>query len=102
LNFEQENASDSPTSATADFYDPESQRWETIPISAFGLERFGDVRVSDVMTTELVWVERDTPLTVAARRLLNERVHRLLVLDKVSRLYGVLSAYDFVRVVAGE
>jgi CBS domain-containing protein len=102
LNFEQENANDLPASATADFYDPESQRWETVPISAFGLERFGDVRVSDVMSTELVWVERDTPLTEAARRLLKERVHRLLVLDKVARLYGVLSAYDFVRVVAGE
>jgi CBS domain-containing protein len=54
------------------------------------------------MSTELVWVERDTPLAGAARKLLDERVHRLLVLDKVGRLYGVLSAYDFVRVVAGE
>lgn len=102
LNFEQENASDLPAGTTADFYDPDSQRWETIPISVFGLEKFGDVRVSDVMSTDLVWVERDTPLAEAARRLLKEHVHRLLVLDKVARLYGVLSAYDFVRVVAGE
>jgi len=102
LSYEQDNAGESAQGATADFYDPESQQWETVPISVFGLENFGDVRVRDVMTTELVWVERNTPLTEAARRLLAESVHRVLVLDKNAQLYGVLSAYDFVRVVAGE
>lgn len=101
LNFNQERAGESPAGAMVDFYDPESQRWETVPVSVFGWEELGDVRVSDVMSTELVWVTRDTPLAEAARVLLDEHVHRLLVLDKVARLYGVLSAYDFVRVVSG-
>ena len=100
LNYEQEHSGDSADGATADFFDPESQQWESMPLTAFGLEEFGDVRVSDVMTTELVWVERGTPLMDAARRLIDERVHRVLVLDKDFRLYGILSAYDFVRVVA--
>jgi CBS domain-containing protein len=102
LNYEQENSSDSDEGGVADFYDPESQQWESVPIAVLGLERFGHVRVSDVMTTELVWVERNTPLKEAARRLVDEQVHRVLVLDKHARLYGMLSAYDFARVVADE
>ena len=99
LNYEQE-AGESADGETADFFDPESQQWESVPLAAFGLEKFGEVRVSDVMTRDLVWVERSTPLIDAARRLIDERVHRVLVLDKDSQLYGILSAYDFVRVVA--
>jgi CBS domain-containing protein len=100
LNYEIDHASESADGISADFYDPESEQWSSIPIAAFGLEEFGDVRVSEVMTTDLVWVERDMPLVEAARRLIDQRVHRLLVLDKNARLYGILSAYDFVRIVA--
>ena len=71
-----------------------------MPFSAFGLEEFGDVRVQDVMTRELVWVDRSMPLKDVARRMIDERVHRVLVMDKQCCLYGILSAYDFVRVVA--
>jgi CBS domain-containing protein len=100
LNYEQERSGEPDENATANFFDPDSQQWESVPLMAFGLEEFGDVRVSDVMTRELVWVERDTPLVDVARRLIDARVHRALVLDKNSRLYGILSALDFVRVVA--
>jgi CBS domain-containing protein len=84
----------------AEIYDTESQQWETVPLSAFGLEKFGDERVRDVMTRNLIWVDKDTPLKVVARRMIDEEVHRVLVMDEASRLYGILSAYDFVRVAA--
>lgn len=100
LSYEQERSGESADDATADFFDPESQQWESVPLSAFGLEEFGDVRVSDVMTRDLIWVERYTPLEIVARRMIDERVHRVLVMDAAYRLYGVLSAYDFVRVAA--
>jgi CBS domain-containing protein len=100
LNYEQEHAGESHEDGTADFYDPESQQWETVPLSAFGLEEFGHIRVSEVMTRDLIWVDRDTPLKDVARRMLDERVHRVMVMDVASRLYGILSAYDFVRVAA--
>jgi CBS domain-containing protein len=100
LNYEQEEASELIEGSTAEIFDPETQQWETVPISAFGLEEFGDVRVLDVMTRDLVWVDRDTSLEEVACRMINERVHRVLVMDVASRLYGILSAYDFVRVVA--
>jgi len=100
LNYEQEHAGESAEDGTADFYDPESQQWEAIPLSAFGLEEFGHVRVSEVMTRNLIWVDRDTSFKDVARRMMNDRVHRVLVMDVAFRLYGILSAYDFVRVAA--
>lgn len=100
LNYEQEHAVQSADGATADLFDPETQQWEAVPLSAFSLEAFGDVRVRDVMTRDLIWVERATPLEDVARRMIDERVHRVLVMDAASRLYGILSAYDFVRVAA--
>ena len=102
LNYEQDHAEESSNGGTAQFFDPESQQWESVPLSAFGLEEFGDVQVADVMTRELIWVERSAPLKEVARRMMDERVHRALVMDANSLLYGIISAYDFVRVVAEE
>jgi CBS domain-containing protein len=100
LNYEREHSGESADGATADFFDPETQQWEAVPLSAFGLEEFGDVRVSDVMTRNLIWVERYTPLEMVAQKMIDERVHRVLVMDVAYRLYGVISAFDFVRVAA--
>jgi CBS domain-containing protein len=99
LNYEQDNDGD-PDEGRTEIYDAESQQWETVLLSAFGLEKFGDVQVREVMTRDLIWVDRDTPLKDVARRMIDERVHRVLVMDVASRLYGILSAYDFVRLAA--
>jgi IMP dehydrogenase len=100
LNYEQEHADDSSENGTMQFFDPETQRWETVPVSVFGLEEFGDVRVKEVMTRELIWVGRDTSLKDVSRRMIRESVHRVLVLDEQANLYGIVSALDVVRVVA--
>jgi CBS domain-containing protein len=101
LNYEQEHTEEFSEDRTTQFFDPESQQWESIPLSAFGLEEFGDVRVEDVMTRELIRVGRNTPLREVARRMIDARVHRVLVMDDRLNLYGIISAYDMVRVVAG-
>jgi CBS domain-containing protein len=100
LNYERDNDGESDEGRVAEVYDAESQQWETVPPSAFGLEKFGDVLVSEVMTRDLICVDRDTPLKDVARRMIDDQVHRVLVMDVASRLYGILSAYDFVRVAA--
>lgn len=100
LSYEDERSDASSSTATTGFFDPETQQWESVPLSAFGLEEFGDVPVGDVMTRDLIWVEQSTPLKEAARLMLRYRVHRVLVMDDEARLYGILSAFDFVRVVA--
>ena len=100
LNYEQEHAADSDTNRTAQFFDPETQQWVSVPVSAFGLEEFAEVRVSEVMSRDLIWVDRETSLKDVAQRMLDERVHRVLVMDTKSNLFGIISAYDFVRVIA--
>jgi len=100
LNYEEDRSNDSSESGTTQFFDPETQQWETVPLSAFGLEEFGEVRVNEVMTRDLIWVDRSAPLKQVARRMIDERVHRVLVMDKEANLYGIISAYDLVRVVA--
>ncbi|HVT26481.1 MAG TPA: CBS domain-containing protein [Lacipirellulaceae bacterium] len=100
LNYEQDQAFEPEERDVAEMFDPESQQWESVPYSAFRLEGLDEVAVSDVMARDLVWVHRTTPLKDVARRLIDERVHRVLVIDEDRRLYGILSAFDFVRVVA--
>jgi CBS domain-containing protein len=99
LNYEDENADDS-TSETTQFFDPDTEQWEDVPILAFRSEDLGNVHVSDLMTRDLIWVSRDTPINKVAKRMVNERVHRVLVMDERSQLYGIISTFDFVRVVA--
>ena len=100
LNYEDEHANTSGETGSAQFFDPETQQWASVLFSSFGLEEFGDVQVQDVMTRDLISVNRDTLLKDAARRMIDESVHRVLVMDKDARLYGILSAYDFVRIIA--
>jgi CBS domain-containing protein len=100
LTYEQEHAADSDGNRPAQYFDPETQQWVSVPISAFGLEEFAEVRVSEVMSRDLIWVDRETSLKDVAQRMLDERVHRVLVMDTKSNLYGIISAYDFVRVIA--
>ncbi|MFT3698661.1 MAG: CBS domain-containing protein [Kofleriaceae bacterium] len=53
----------------------------------------------DVMTSELVMVPADMPLAEVATKMLDQRVHRVLVGTR-ERMIGVLSTFDFLRVVA--
>jgi CBS domain-containing protein len=100
LNYTEEHSEESGTSTTTQYFDPETQQWESMPLATLGMEEFGDVRVEEVMSRDLIWVERETPLKQVAQTMMNGRVHRVLVMDKNSNLYGIISAYDFVRLVA--
>jgi CBS domain-containing protein len=101
LGFEEEHAEESTDDGMLQHFNPEISRWESVPISAFGLEEFGDVRVEEVMTRDLISVDRNTPLKKVARKMLDNDVHRVLVMDDKFNLYGIISSFDFVRVIAG-
>jgi len=101
LVFEDEHAEDNAEKdGMMQHYNADSGRWESVPASAFGLEEFGDVRVEDVMSRDLIWVDRDTPIKKIATQMLSDDVHRILVMDEKYSLYGIISSFDFVRVVA--
>lgn len=100
LGFEEEHAEDNAEKGMAQHFNAENGRWESVPISAFGLEEFGDVSVEEVMSRDLIWVDRDTPIKKIATQMLNDDVHRVLVMDERYHLYGIITSFDFVRVVA--
>lgn len=58
----------------------------------------GSVRVSDVMSTRVFSVNRDTGVAVAANIMRERRIHRLLVTDR-GVLVGIVSSLDLLRVV---
>jgi CBS domain-containing protein len=99
LNYEDES-SDESASGTTQFFDPDTQQWEDIPLLAFSSEDLADIHVADLMSRDLIWVNRDTPVHKVAQRMVDERVHRVLVMDERSQLYGIISTFDFVRLVA--
>jgi CBS domain-containing protein len=99
LNYEDESADES-AGGTTQFFDPDTEQWEDVPIVAFSSEDLGDVHVAEVMSRDLIWVSQNTPINEVAKRMVQERIHRVLVMDERSQLYGIISTFDFVRVAA--
>jgi CBS domain-containing protein len=58
------------------------------------------IRVGEVMSRPPVTVVVTTPLLDAARVMVDEQVHRVVVVDEAQRPLGVLSAMDFVALFA--
>jgi len=58
------------------------------------------IRVGEVMSRPPITVRLTTPLVNAARTMVEERVHRLVVVDDEQRPLGVLAAMHFVTLFA--
>ena len=58
------------------------------------------IRVGEVMSRPPITVLLTTPLVEAARKMVEEHVHRLVVVDDDQRPVGVLAAMDFVTLFA--
>jgi CBS domain-containing protein len=61
--------------------------------------RLEKLRVADVMVTSVLSVPPDAPLAGVARTLVDNRIHRLPVVED-GRLVGLVSTMDVVRLVA--
>lgn len=61
-------------------------------------DRLRTLRAEDVMTAEVRTVPPDAPVTQVARILRESHIHRVFVSDD-TRLVGVISAFDLLRVV---
>lgn len=55
-----------------------------------------DTKISDVMTTPLIMIDPDASLGEAARKMVNNRIRRLPVVER-HRLVGILVVSDFAR-----
>ncbi len=61
------------------------------------VDRLITLKVKDVMTRNVVCVDRDQPLTEAAALFVEKRVSGAPVVDADGRCVGVLSALDYVK-----
>jgi CBS domain-containing protein len=64
--------------------------------------RYTGLRVADLMTAPAITVEMATPLEEAARRMRDERIHRVVAVNPHGQPIGVLSSMDFVTLYADE
>lgn len=102
LNYEQQHTKqqgDEPEDI-APYYNVETGEWEEIQVSAFELENRGSTHVEEIMTPGLVSVPPGTAIPKVAATMAENDVHRVLVLDKDKTLLGLISAVDFVQLVA--
>lgn len=65
-------------------------------------ETLGTDQVASVMSGILVKVRQDDSLKKAAKLMIENRLHHLPVVGKDMKLLGILSAIDFVRLVADD
>ncbi len=102
LQYEQDNAElvAEATSEVARYFDQMTQRWEDVRLTSYALEKLNEVAVEEIMSRDLVFVRPDSPITGVAKKMLDQGVHRLLVLDDERRLLGLITATDFVRLAA--
>lgn len=102
LTYEQSH-SDEAEEANAEwsrYFDQEAGRWESLRASAFALEHFGHIAVNEVMNTNVISVPSDAPVEELARLMVEQEVHRVVVVDRTGHLLGAVSAIDIVRLVA--
>ncbi len=102
LNYEQEHAeiAAEANEAVANYFNPETQKWESVRVGSFALEQFGHVRVDEVMSADVVSVDATMPLQAVAKKMVSERIHRVLVLNDQQRLLGIITSMDFVQLFA--
>lgn len=61
------------------------------------LEELEEMKVSSVMTTDVITVSEDAPLFEVARRFITDRIGAIPVVDAAGRLCGIVSHADVIR-----
>lgn len=72
----------------------------TIPMAMLLRKMPSGLRVGELMSSPAITVETTDALIEAARRMRDNRIHRLVAIDDAGRPVGVLSASDFVALYA--
>ena len=101
LHFEDDFALgiDGRNQIVGSYFDPVSMTWDMVRMLGES-EAQEAVTVREEMSSDIVSVTPQTPLTTVAELMLASGVHRVLVLDEEGHLHGVVSATQFVEVFA--
>ena len=97
---QEELESDGPRSEN--WFNPETQKWEQWTFSHEMLGEYDEVPVSEAMTIDPLTVGPDATVRDVARLMTTSEIHRVFVVDSDGRLVGVISSFDFVRLLAEE
>lgn len=102
LTYEQDHAEEAEdvNKDQTRYFDPERGQWESLRASNFALEHFGHVLVNEVMNTNVLSVHGDASVDEVARLMVEQEIHRVIVVDGTQHLLGAISAIDIVRLVA--
>lgn len=102
LGYEQDHAQDAAeaNAEMARYFDPDTQRWEDVRVTAFALEEFAETPVAEIMSRDIVSVDPETSLSSVAALMIEQQIHRVLVMDEEKALLGLISSVDFVQLYA--
>ena len=81
------------------YYNPDSQRWENVRVYS-AIDELPEMRVEEVMSDAVIFVHPDTSISEVAQAMVSQGIHHVLVIDDKRRLHGIISALDFVQIVA--
>lgn len=85
---------------TENWFNPETQKWEESTFSAEMLGEYDLVPVDEVMTSDPLTVHPELPVVHVAQSMMEHGIHRVFVVNDDKRINGVISALDFVQLVA--
>jgi CBS domain-containing protein len=93
---EEHDASRSEQNYFRDLLPYSSPDWSSAPEDF--QDRLRQLRAEDFMTTDVVTVAPETPVTLVARRMRENRIHRVFVASG-PQLVGLISAFDLLKLV---
>ncbi len=64
-------------------------------------ENLSAIQARDVMTSSVISISENVTVREAAKKLLENKIHRLLVVSEDSRPLGILSTTDIIREIRG-
>lgn len=64
-------------------------------------DQLSELKVTDVMRSDVVTCNPETPIAQVAQQMIDGRIHRVVVVDK-DRPVGLISSLDLVALVAGD
>jgi CBS domain-containing protein len=86
----------------AAFYDTSRlQIADDVSMAEFRLTDIQTALIEEVMSPMVHCIRVEQPVTVAAAAMIEQRIHRLVVVDEILRVQGVISALDLLYAVPG-
>ncbi len=74
----------------------EGSNWELLKAAGVDAEQLPAAKVSDYMSPRVVSVLEDASLVSVAKKMYEDRIHRLVVVDGDDRLKGIISTMDLL------